>query len=255
VAPVPAAAVANDVIALRDDRPYLDWMEAQWPGLVGRRQLRRWIAEGQPELLSQAAMLARAEGRLAYTKLGELLEAVERPDADTIRVNSLLPLAAWALARSWDTGLNVSVCAECGNPWLSRQPVDFCYRPAPNRTTTCAGVHAHTRFAEQRAAWNKEYRKVYNRKHRGTVAERDWRQWLAEATWLRKNANGFVLPFDYWAALKQPTSQELAQLRRALAKEWGEQEVDRITELQTQTHPQTISPLLDALVKHLQQPS
>ena len=237
---VPASKAANDLIALRDDARYMAWMTIQWPRLAPYQQLRQWIAEGHPELLARAAIQARDHGSLPYTDLGPLLEAVERRNTDTISVSSLPALAAWALARSVDSGLTVSVCGECNEPWLSRRPVAFCYRPSPGRTMTCAQAHAHARFAEQRAEWNREYRRIYNRKHRGTLTEQAWRQWLIAANLVR--GDGHVLPFDDWLTY-----------RRSLAHLWGEEKLQRIiTESQTQARPKATNPLHTALVKRLQ---
>ena len=150
----------------------------------------------QPEQL-------RDHGTLPYGELAPLLEAVEHAGPDTITVPSLPSLAAWALSRAAESDTTVSICGECGLPWISRRAVDYCYRPAPGKTMTCAQLHAHARFAELRTEWNREYRKIYARKLRGSVTEDDWRGWIKDATSLRKNAS-IVLPYDLWIAHKQP---------------------------------------------------
>jgi hypothetical protein len=239
--PVPAAKAANDLIALRNDAKYLAWMATQWPGNARRQQLRQWINEGHPELLARAAIQARDRGSLPYAELAKLLEAVERRNADTISVNSLPPLAAWALTRSIDSGLMVSVCQECDEPWLSSRTVAYCYRPSPGRTMTCAQLHAHARFAEQRAEWNREYRRVYNRKSRGSVTDQAWKQWLTAANLVRED--GHVLQFDDWIAH-----------RRSLADQWGEEKLERII---NESQPQTkaTNPLHTALIERLRRTS
>jgi hypothetical protein len=228
--PISATTVTNVLIGLRDDPRYLKWIESMWPGLVTRRQLRHWLSDGVPVLLAAAADQLREDRTLPYGKLAPLLEEVEHAGPSTITVPSLPALAAWALSRAGQSAA-VSICGECGLPWISRTAVDYCYRPAPGKTMTCAQLHAHVRFAEQRAEWNREYRRIYARKLRGTVSEEDWKHWRTDATWLRKNAN-FNLAYDMWKALRQHGSPQLAQLRRAQEDEYGEEEVERIvTEL------------------------
>jgi hypothetical protein len=225
--PIAAVAATNDLAGLRDDAKYLSWMESTWDGLVTRRQLRRWLSEDVPALLAQAAEQLREQGTLPYGELASLLEAVERTDPNRITVPSLPSLAAWALARSAESAAIVSICGECNLPWISRRAIDYCYRPAPGKTMTCAQLHAHARFAEQRAEWNREYRRIYARKLRGTVSGDNWKKWFAFATQLRKNAN-YLLTYDEWMAHRQPGSPQLAELRRRLEKEYGKEETERM---------------------------
>lgn len=228
--PIAAVTATNDLIGLRDDPKYFNWMEKTWQELVTRRQLRRWLSDGVPELLAAAAEQLRDRGTLPYGTLAPLLEAVEHAGPDKIRIPSLPSLAAWALSGAGQSS-TVSICGECGLPWISRQPVDYCYRPAPGKTMTCAQFHAHARFAELRAEWNREYRRIYARKLRGTVTEGDWKQWLAVARPLHKEAN-LVLPYDSWKAYMSggphPGHPHAEQMQRMLTEEWGEAELERI---------------------------
>jgi hypothetical protein len=122
---------------------------------------------------------------------------------------------------------------------------------------TCAQLHAHGRFAEQRAEWNREYRRIYARRLRGTVSEQTWKQWLTDATWVRKHMSGFVFRFEDWTALKQTGSTVLAELERAeleriIVNEYGATELQRIVdEHQAEAEARK---LLEAVVKHLQRP-
>jgi hypothetical protein len=224
--PIAAVTATNDLIGLRDDPKYLNWMEKTWHGLVTRRQLRSWLADGVPALLGAATEQLRERGTLPYGTLAPLLEAVEHAGPDKIRFPSLPSLAAWALSGAGQSAI-VSICGECGLPWISRKPVDYCYRPAPGKTMSCAQLHAHARFAELRAEWNREYRRIYARKLRGTVSEPDWKKWFAFATRLRKNAN-YILTYDEWMASRQPGSPQFAAFRRRLAEEYGEEEAERM---------------------------
>jgi hypothetical protein len=239
--PVAAVRATNDLIGLRNDAKYLAWMESTWPELVTRRQLRRWLSEGVPELLDRAAQQLRERGTLPFGELAALLETVERTGSDRISVPSLPSLAAWALSCSAESAAIVSICGECGLPWISRTAVDYCYRPAPGKTITCAQLHAHARFAELRGEWNREYRRIYARKLRGTVSEEDWNQWLTVANPLRKKQD-IILPYDMWKNYMQSgfghTEDEqtlVAETGRLLVSEWGKEEIKRIvTDLRAQ---------------------
>jgi hypothetical protein len=231
--PIAAVAATNDLIGLRNDPKYLSWMEAGWPGLVTRRQLRRWLTEGVPALLARAARQLRDRGTLPYSELAPYLEAVEHTGPDKITIPALPALAAWALSRSADSDTTVSTCGECGLPWISRQPVDYCYRPAPGKTMTCAQLHAHARFAKQRTEWNREYRRIYARKLRGTVSNNDWRAWLTQTKPLRQAGRPVEnYTFDLWQQYKTLSLDNLIPLlQRVLEPEWGKEETQRQLDL------------------------
>ena len=227
--PIAAVAATNDLIGLRNDPKYLSWMEAGWQGLVTRRQLRRWLSDGVPALMARAAEQLREQGTLPYGELAPFLETVEHTGPDKITVPSLPSLAAWALSRGADSATTVSTCGECDLPWISRQPVDYCYRPAPGKTMTCAQLHAHARFAKQRTEWNREYRRIYARKLRGTVSDADWHDWVTATKPIRK-ANGPVdaYTFDHWQQYKTLSPDGIiALLLQVLEPEWGKEEAQR----------------------------
>jgi hypothetical protein len=73
---------------------------------------------------------------------------------------------------------------------------------------SCAQVHAHARFAEHQADWNREYRRIYARKLRGTITESDWRAWVNDASRLRPN---LVLSFDTWWVIPPNRRRELLE--------------------------------------------
>jgi hypothetical protein len=229
--PIAAVTATNDLIGLRNDADYLAWMESQWPGLVTRRQLRRWLSDRVPALLARAAEQLRERGTLPYRELAPFLETVERTGSDTITVPTLPSLAAWALSRSADSAATVSTCGECGLPWISRVGVDYCYRPAPGKTMTCAQLHAHARFAERRTEWNREYRRIYARKLRGTITHPDWRRWVTAAQIFReatrwREAGPTTLTWESWQRYADPAALEelLSSLQRELEPEWGLEE-------------------------------
>jgi hypothetical protein len=229
--PIAAVTATNDLMGLRDDAEYLAWMESQWLGLVTHRQLRRWLSDGVPALLARAAVQLRERGTLPYGELASFLETVERTGSERITVPTLPSLAAWALSRSADSAVTVSTCGECGLPWISRQPVDYCYRPAPGKTMTCAQLHAHARFAEQRAEWNREYRRIYARKLRGTITHTDWRRWVTAAQLFREatrwgQAGPTTLTWEIWQKYADPAALEelLSSLQQSFEPEWGLEE-------------------------------
>jgi hypothetical protein len=265
--PIAAVTATNDLIGLRDDAKYLSWMESQWPKLVTRRQLRRWLSDSLPALLTRAAEQLRERGTLPYGELAPFLEFVERTGSNRIAVPSLPSLAAWALSGSAESAAIVSTCGECGLPWISRLAVDYCYRPAPGKTMTCAQLHAHARFAEQRAEWNREYRRIYARKLRGTIADADWRRWVTAAQIFREatrwgEAGPRTLTWESWQRYADPAAVEelLGHLQRDLEPEYGLEESCRLVaeirediarEAERQPYHDAV---LTALTNHLRTP-
>lgn len=194
----PIAKPINDLLGLRDDGSYLAWLEGDWQRWARRPAARKWIREGIPERLAEAARLTSG-GRVPYAKLADLLERIRYGEAE-LDARSLPALAAWALQDVTQRGFEARRCEECGRMWFSRSSTTrYCYRPAPGLLMTCAQLHAHERFAERRDRWNKEYRRIYARKLRGTVSDDDWREWRAEGT---AKAPEFFIPFDLWKQLR-----------------------------------------------------
>jgi hypothetical protein len=216
----------NDFLGLRDEEPYLAWIEAQWGELAPSRESIAELLELRAELANVAAeatdRLGRIEGGyIDYTRLAPLLSKVTYYAGD-IDVPSLEVLAAWALVREIERGAELLVyCPTCGHPWFARrskrdnelleregaigdEPLITAYncaRPAPGLTMTCAQLDAHDRFAREREDWNREYRKVMARKVRGTVSEDDFRAWKAVSN---PGARGKDwIPFDEWKARGQ----------------------------------------------------
>ena len=200
------AKPVNDFLGLRDDGRYLDWLEAQWGELAPSREevadlivLRDELARVADEATDRAG---RVDGKIDYEALTPLLSQVSYTAGD-IDVPSLAVLAAWALVREIQRGVDVRIsCPTCKRPWFARgarsgsqllerdEPVaderdlidaHNCSRPAPGLTMTCAQLQAHDRFAREREDWNREYRKVMARKVRGTVSEEEFRAWKAES--------------------------------------------------------------------------
>jgi hypothetical protein len=225
---LPLVWIANDLIALRDEDGYLRWLERRWGNVANRRRARRWVRAGLPRRLFDAAAAARSTSRLPYSELSGLLDHVVYLDS-AIDVPDFPTLAAWALARSVEEGVQIIECEECRSPWLtvSAEPPRYCYRPAPGKLMTCAQLHAHERFAKQQADWNKEYRRIYARKQRGTVSAEDFAEWYAAARAFRKIAPGTVYTFDGWKMLK---NLHPIEARRLLVEEYGEEQTDKLIE-------------------------
>ena len=201
------AKPVNDFLGLREDDRYLDWLDAQWGELAPSREevadlivLRDELARVADEATDR---VGRVEGRIDYEPLTPLLSQVTYAAGD-IDVPSLTVLAAWALVREIERGVDVLIpaCPTCQRPWFARgarsgsqllerdEPVGHevdlikpynCSRPAPGLTMTCAQLQAHDRFAREREDWNREYRKVMARKVRGTVSKEEFRAWKAES--------------------------------------------------------------------------
>jgi Zn-finger nucleic acid-binding protein len=250
--PVGASSITNSLAGLRTDAAYMAWMRQLWGRLATPRQMQEWLAEDVPGRLTRAATHTREHGTIPYGDLADLLELVRyKGDGETITVPSLPTLAAWAFVRGVESGHQISVCGECNNVWLSRQPVEYCYRPAPGKTTTCAQLHAHARFAEQREQWNKEYRRIYARKLRGTVTQAEWKAWNTETAPLREA--GWIVPFDLWKETKQ-TGNWLHVWEHFYGPEEGRRlEAEIEAQVQAKSKPQTRIDWVAAM-EFLQQP-
>ena len=193
------AWIINSVLGLRDEEGYLAWFSDHWGAHGSRRAAKRWIGDGTIARLASAAERTRAGG-FPYSDLADLLEKL-RFTKDTIEAPSVPALAAWALEKAFQAGHDLVTCDECQRLWFSRQSqTSYCRRPAPGKTMTCTQLHKHERFAAQREGWNKEYRKIYARKLRGSVSEEDWAAWHEELrSWREVFENpAFWVPFDQW---------------------------------------------------------
>jgi hypothetical protein len=213
----------NDFLGLRHDQRYLDWLDAQWGELTLTRKKIDELTAHRDELHGVASnavnRLGQPDGRLDYLRLTPLLSQVTYRAGD-IEVPSLEVLAAWALVREIERGVDVFVaaCPTCQRPWFargSRRPNELlerdepanalsliaaynCSRPAPGLTMTCAQLQAHDRFAAERQEWTREYRKVMARKLRGTVREKDFRAWKSVSGPGKRGTDW--TPFDEWKA-------------------------------------------------------
>lgn len=215
----PVVKPINDLLGLRDERTYLAWLERDWQRWARRRTARKWVQEDVPTRFVEAARRA-TEGRFPYAEMADLLGRL-RFAPGQLDAPDLPTLAAWALQEATQRGYRARKCEECGYLWLSsRDPARYCYRPARGGLTTCAQLHAHERFAGRRDRWNKEYRRIYARKLRGTVSDEEWGAWRAEAT---SQAPEFFVPFDLWKQLCE--AQRLNERTKAaqvmkLIREW-----------------------------------
>jgi hypothetical protein len=212
------ARPVNDLLGLRDEERYLDWLEGQWGELAPSRESIAELIDLRDKLASIADEttneLGRIEGKLDYERLAPFLSQITYREGD-IDVPSLAVLAAWALVREVERGVDVRVtCPSCGRPWFARGArrgdallerdsdeggliaAYNCSRPAPGLTMTCAQLHAHDRFAREREDWNREYRKVMARKLRGSVSEEEFRAWRSVSSAGERGKDW--TPFDEW---------------------------------------------------------
>jgi hypothetical protein len=179
----------NDVLGLlgrdefHDEFEYLEWLERTWDGLAREKIL--------PDILETLAEIAKdvtstPGSSIDYERLAPLLSQVRLfVGKGEIEVPSLAVLAAWALERTLQRGVergaDLLVCEHCRRLWFGRAPADarYCNRPAPGLTMTCAQLHASQRFALEREEWARHYRKIMARKRRGTITEEQFRSWKA----------------------------------------------------------------------------
>jgi hypothetical protein len=209
----------NHLLGLRPDDAYVEWLADEWRApsrFVRRTDIDRWLDDGTVEVLIGAAERVGA-GVVPFAALAPLLERIRFAAAPppgsgssaaelsvgVLDAPDLPALAAWSLQHIAQTGrYRVVTCPVCERPWFqdSRAVRIECYRPAPGRQTTCSQVAASERFTERRAAWMKEYRRIYARRLRGTVSEDDWNAWMNFTRAIRAEFgdNSRFTPFDDW---------------------------------------------------------
>lgn len=218
-----AVAVAkpiNDLLGLRDDSRYIDWLESEWGELAPSQADVAGLLATR-DMLAAVAVEAQTTRRIDYAALAPHLTPVEHYGSaleSAIEVPSLSVLAAWALDHELQRGLDpFARCVSCSRPGFVRLTrrsdpdsqlaaalggVDWrCARPAPGLTITCAQLAAHDRFARERGDWSREYRKVMARKLRGTVSEADFRAWKATSGPGERGRDW--VPYDEW----KPTTE------------------------------------------------
>jgi hypothetical protein len=209
----------NDLIGLRADHEYaVHLMQDYWPlwpanwfrpdpaeegradlGYVLEQvghQLSIWKQQRLPSLFLGAAQ--RAEQGHLSAKLGRHLERVTRrpgDEPDEIPDGELATLATWALDEALRLRpLVLRECPLCKVPWITDpgQPSPYCSRPYPGRLMSCREMKKDEHFRENQRDWRLEYKRIYERKNRGTVTEEDWEAWRAE-----NGPNGWIA-FDEW---------------------------------------------------------
>src|SRR5689334_4473282 len=128
VPPHGLAAVAGDLLALRLEDPYLEYLERRWsyPGFK-RRWASEWINDGVIERLRVAAV-ATASRRFSYSAFAGLLDEVSF--GNELRAPTLLPLAALAIETATREGVPPFRCELCDHLWFPRSIADrYCQRP------------------------------------------------------------------------------------------------------------------------------
>lgn len=235
---VPLLAPVNDLIGLRGDHEYSVHVESTywplWPSSwpedlpddlmtysvdgqplephlhlavahlerVGK-EIESWRRRRFPKLFLQAALPA-TEGRFS-SRLGPLYERVVRkpPDADDVPDGELPVLAAWVLDQAlglWP--LELRECPLCKVPWLAspEQTSPYCLRPYPGRHMSCRDLKKDEHFRESQRDWRLEYKRINERKRRGTLSEADWNAWRAE------NHPHAWIAFDTWKERQIPST-------------------------------------------------
>lgn len=214
----------NDLLGLRDDDRYTDWLAHEWGSLApSRATITKLIgpprkddasANLRDDLARIAARARKPGGSIDYMRLAPLLSQVRHFESMTdqhVELPSFEVLAAWALERTLRGSDLLVECPTCKRPWFAR-PLPgkrlaalleprYCSRPAPGLTVTCAQLEAADRFARERSEWSKEYRKVMARKLRGTVSEKDFRAWKAVSNPGKRGVDW--TPFDEWKAQRE----------------------------------------------------
>jgi hypothetical protein len=231
---VPLTAAVNDVLGLRDEWPYAVHLRSRygsfWPdewidlpeefdtsGLDEHELASEAVVAQIQRIQSEARELRRqklpdrflaacrqaTEGHLSVS-LAPLLERVlYRPgaEADEIPNGDLATLAAWSLDQTLRLfPIEIRECQLCHLPWLSppQQASHNCERPYPGRAMSCRALKKDEHFRESQRDWRREYKRLYERRKRGTLSEADWDAWRAE------NSHDAWYPFDEWNKRRIP---------------------------------------------------
>jgi hypothetical protein len=225
----PLPTPINDLIALRPEGTYIAYLETsyKWPQawndeiadrypsqealeanygvalleLIGE-QAGRWRRRRLPDLFLAAAERA-TQGHLS-ARVAAHLERVHyrpEPEPDEVPDGDVPALAAWALNEALRLRpLKLFTCPLCQSPWLGTPEQDnpYCLRPAPRVHTPCRTLERNRRFREERGDWRREYKRLHERRRRGTLSEQDWEAWT------RENAPSHWAPFETWRKTRKP---------------------------------------------------
>jgi Family of unknown function (DUF6076) len=231
---LPLTAPVNDLVGLRSDWPYAVHLHSSygsfWPdewihlpdgfdptGLDEHELATAALAEQIATIEHRASELRRSklparfldacrkaeQGYLAAS-LGPYLERVlRRPGEapDEVPEGDLPALGAWALDQMLRLRqVEVRDCPLCGVPWLAspEQPSPYCERPYPGRHMSCRGLKKDEHFRESQRDWRREYKRLHERRKRGTLSETDWNGWRAE------NSPNAWTAFEEWLKRRIP---------------------------------------------------
>lgn len=240
-APVTSGLLApvNDLIGLRDDREYAAHLHDNYKSfsrdawtreIAAKRRtrpagegdlptdveaavldqltktLRRWKRQGVPGVFLQAARQAE-QGRLSAKLAPYLARIVRHPgdQPDEVPDGDLAALATWALDEALRLKpLQVRRCALCKLPWITdtSQRSHYCQRPAPGRRMTCRKAMKDEHFRERQRAWRLEYKRLHERRNRGTLGQYDWQAWRAA------NSPEEWLPFEEWSQQRDSDAED-----------------------------------------------
>jgi Zn-finger nucleic acid-binding protein len=180
---------------LREQENTLKALEAWRTGL--EQQIRDWLDEGLPDLFLGAVREAAEAGTLSATLAPYVAQIVRRPPPRRDEVPDLPTLATWALDHLMRRSqIEVRTCPTCDYPWLA---VDsdhdvYCTRPTPGKLRSCREIHNQQAFEEAQKEWRREYKKLHERKSRGTLPAEEF------AAWRAANRPSSWLPFEEWKA-------------------------------------------------------
>lgn len=215
---LPLTAPVNDLLGIRAQWPYAVHLHSRYSDFWPDEWIR--IPEeidtagmderelGATAVAEQIVTIQATAGRLRQQKLPtKLLEAcrqaehghfsailapflervLRRPgdEPDEIPEGDLPTLAAWALDQALrEHTLEVRECALCKVPWLAsaEQTSPYCDRPYPGRQMSCRSLKKDEHFRESQRDWRREYKRLHERRKRGTLSEADWNAWRAENT-------------------------------------------------------------------------
>jgi Family of unknown function (DUF6076) len=234
--PLPLTQPVNDLLGLRDEWDYAVQLDSNygsfWPdewmdlpadfdstGLTDHdladearaAQIDR-IADEIRELRRRklpdtflAACKQAEQGHFSVTLAGFLEQITRRPgdEPDEVPEADLPTLATWALDQALrQRPVEVRECPLCKRPWLAspEQPSPYCDRPYPGRSMSCRALKKDEHFRESQRDWRREYKRLHERRKRGTLSEADWQAWRAD-----NNPDDWYA-FDEWQRRRIPVT-------------------------------------------------
>jgi hypothetical protein len=199
-----AIASAAGFLVPSDPGLFMRWRSESASGKAGKAtmDLERQLAALQRQFV--AAVTAASRGELSPL-LADELAAVRRKKGGMVEVDTLAQLGAWCLEYLLRDGpVSVRECHGCGYLWIGERAGRFCVRPAPGQKTTCRALRSYESFAAANPDFNRERRRLYERRRRGSLTVSDYHAWKDKNHPGERGTDW--LPYEEWLAVRQESS-------------------------------------------------